>query len=262
MARTEDRFLRGVTGGVFLFLYAPILVLVVLAFNESGLPTTWSGFSLHWYREAFANTAITSSLRNTLVVAIASMVLSTVIGSMLAMGLERAARRSRALASVVYAPLVIPDIVLAAALLSFYNLVFSRGFGLQLGLWSVILAHTTFNIAFVAAIVRTRFRDMDWSTVEASLDLGASHLRTIRKVVLPTVLPGVVAAALVAFTLSLDEFVIAFFTAGTAITFPIQVYSMIRFGVTPEVNAISSVVIVASTLLLIASQRLRGGRVL
>jgi spermidine/putrescine transport system permease protein len=179
-----------------------------------------------------------------------------VIGTLFAYGTERARRRA-ALEGLVFVPMVVPDIVLAIALLSFFNLVLVEQLGMQLGLWSVVLAHATFAIAFVAAIVRTRFRDLDFSTIEASRDLGASELQTFRHVTLPAILPGVVAGALVAFTLSLDEFVIAFFTAGPEVTFPIQVYSMIRFGVTPVINAAAAVVVVLSAVLILISLLVR-----
>jgi spermidine/putrescine transport system permease protein len=258
-ASRGERLLAGHFALVLAFLYLPIAVLIVLSFNESGLPTAWGGFSARWYESAVQNEAIISSLGNTLIVAGVTTLISTVIGTLLAVGLERSVQ-SRVLEGAVFVPMVIPEIVLAIALLSFYNLVFVGWAGLQLGLWSIILAHSVFNI--VAAIVRTRLRHFDFSTVEASLDLGASEVRTFRKVMLPALLPGVIAGALVAFTLSFDEFVIAYFNAGTTVTFPIQIYSMIRFGVTPEINAIATFVVVLSFTLLLVSQRLRGREVL
>jgi spermidine/putrescine transport system permease protein len=166
--------------------------------------------------------------------------------------------RSTSLDAASYVPMIVPDIVLAIALLSFYNLVFTQWLGFGLGLWSVILGHAVFGIAFVAAIVRTRLRHFDDSTIEASQDLGANEWQTFRHVTLPQIGPGIVAGALVAFTLSLDEFVIAFFTAGTTVTFPIQVYSMVRFGVTPEINAAATIVVVVSLLLMLIALKLRG----
>ena len=241
------------------FLYAPILVLVGLSFNASGLPTAWGGFSTGWYAELLRDSNLLGAALNTLIVGVWATLIATVLGTLLAFGLERAVR-SRTLDGLVYVPMVIPDIVLAIALLSFYNLVFTQWLGVGLGLWSVILGHAVFGIAFVAVIVRTRLRHFDHSTVEASLDLGANEWRTFRHVTLPAIMPGVVAGALVAFTLSLDEFVIAFFTAGTSVTLPIQVYSMIRFGITPVINAAATVVVGVSLLLVLASLRVRGTR--
>jgi spermidine/putrescine transport system permease protein len=241
------------------FLYLPIAVLIGLSFNESGLPTSWGGFSTKWYEEMLNNDELIASAINTLIVAFWATVLSVVIGTLLAFGLERVVR-STALDAVSFVPMIVPDIVLAIALLSFYNLVFTQWLGVGLGLWSIVLSHAVFGIAFVAAIVRTRLRHFDDSTVEASLDLGANEWRTFRHVTLPAIAPGVIAGGLVAFTLSLDEFVIAYFTSGTAETFPIKVYSMVRFGVTPEINAASTVVVLGSLLLILVALRFRGSR--
>lgn len=249
------RWLGAHLGLVFLFLYLPIAVLIVLSFNESGLPTAWTGFSTRWYESVAVNEKILGAAGTTIVIAAISTLIATAIGTLLALGLERLTNNAL-LDGLVFVPGIIPDIVLAIALLSFYNLVFTGLLGLKLGLWSVIVAHVVFNITFVTAIVRTRLRHFDISIEEASLDLGADEVTTFRKITLPVILPGVIAAALVAFTLSVDEFVVAFFTAGTTITFPIQVYSMIRFGVTPEINAIATVVVVVSFVLVLASQRL------
>ena len=242
---------------VLAFLYLPIAVLVGLSFNASGAPTAWGGFSTKWYGAVLADGDILRAARNTLVVAICSTVIATVLGTLFAYGTERARRRRGLLDGVMFVPMVVPDIVLAIALLSFFNLVVVEQWNLELGLWSVVLSHAVFSIAFVAAIVRTRFANLDFATIEASRDLGATELQTFVRITLPAIAPGVVAGAMIAFTLSLDEFVIAFFTAGSEVTFPIQVYSMIRFGVTPEINAIATLVIVVSAALLLASLGIR-----
>jgi spermidine/putrescine transport system permease protein len=242
-------------GLVLVFLYAPVVVLMVLSFNESGQPYAWGGFSIRWYEELVGNSQIQGAVLATLVVGLAATLIATVLGTLLALGLERTTRSS-ILDAGVFVPVIIPDIVMAIALLSFYNLVFTGIMGLDLGLWSVVLSHVVFGIAFVAAIVRTRLRHFDSSIEEASMDLGAGPVRTFVSITLPVIAPGVIAGALIAFTLSIDEFVIAFFTAGTAVTFPIRIYSMIRFGVTPEINAIATIVVVVSIVLVIASQRL------
>lgn len=254
--RLEGRALAIHAGLVYLFLYGPIAVLVVLSFNDSGLPTAWTGFSTRWYGALMENQAIISSVLNTLIVAVFSTVIATAIGTLLALGLEQG-RRSSALDAFVFVPMIIPDIVLAIALLSFYNLL-----NITLGLHSIILSHVVFNIAFVCAVVRTRLKNFDYSIVEASIDLGASEAGTFWRIVLPVIFPGVLAGALLAFTLSVDEFIIAFFTAGAgpaSTTFPMQVYSMIRFGVTPEVNAIATLVLAVSFTLILLSQRLGRG---
>ena len=238
---------------VYLFLYGPIVVLIVLSFNETGLPTAWGGLSTRWYGELLANQEIIDTVVNSIVVAIVSTLLATVIGTLLALGLEQG-RRSSLLDALAFTPMIIPDIVLAIALLSFYSLI-----QMTLGLHSIILSHVVFNIAFVCAVVRARLRNFDHAIVEAALDLGANEWRAFREVTLPVIFPGVLAASLLAFTLSLDEFIIAFFTAGagpSSTTFPMKVYAMIRFGVTPEVNAIATIVLAASFTLILVSQRI------
>ncbi|HSE75051.1 MAG TPA: ABC transporter permease [Dongiaceae bacterium] len=241
---------------VYVFLYVPILVLIVLSFNRSGLPTAWTGFSTEWYGRLVANPKILSAAGNSLIVATASTLISTIIGTLLAMGMEDG-KPSPWLDALVAAPMIIPDIVLAIALLSFYTLL-----NMSLGLHSIVLSHAVFNIAFVAMVVRTRLKNFDRSIVEASIDLGAGEFTTFRRVTLPVIGPGVIAAALLAFTLSIDEFIIAYFTAGAgqgSTTFPMQIYAMIRFGVTPEINAIATIVIGFSFFLVLLSQRLNRG---
>jgi spermidine/putrescine transport system permease protein len=222
------------------------------------MPTAWTGFSINWYAKLAHSPEIISSAMNTLIVAAVSTVIATTLGTLLALGVERR-RRSNALDALLFAPMIIPDIVLAIALLSFYTLL-----GFTLGLHSIILSHVVFNIAFVCAIVRTRLRNFDYSVVEASIDLGASGVTTFRRVTLPIIWPGVLAGALLAFTLSVDEFIIAFFTAGpgsSSTTLPMRIYAMIRFGVTPEINAMATVVMLFSFTLVIFSQRIGKGAV-
>jgi spermidine/putrescine transport system permease protein len=254
-SRSSRLALGAIFIGVLVFLYLPIAVLVGLSFNSSGLPTSWGGFTTSWYGELWGDEEIRSAAVSTLTVAVFATLVSVLVGTPLAFGLERI--HSRFLDGFVFTPMIIPDIVLAIALLSTYNLVFTQWFGRELGLWSVILAHATFGIAFVAVVVRTRLRHFDHSTVEASLDLGANEWRTFLRVTLPQVLPGIIAGGLIAFTLSVDEFVIAFFTAGTDITLPIQIYSMIRFGVTPVINALAAIVLAVSLALVVVAVAVR-----
>jgi spermidine/putrescine transport system permease protein len=187
-----------------------------------------------------------------------STALASVIGTLLALGVERS-RKSSALDALLFAPMIIPDIVLAIALLSFFTLI-----RMTLGLQSIILAHVVFNIAFVCAVVRARLRSFDWSLEEASRDLGAGAVTTFRYVTLPLILPAIVAGALLAFTLSIDEFIIAYFTAGAgqgSTTLPMQIYAMLRFGVTPEINAMATIVLFVSFVLVLSAQRLNRGRI-
>lgn len=252
----DPRLMLLVLGAVFAFLYVPISVLVALSFNESGLPTAWTGFSTEWYGALLANSDIMGAAWNTLVVALVSTVMATLLGTLLAVGVEIRRRKGRALETVIFAPMIIPDIVLAIALLSFFSML-----DVALGLHTIVMSHVVFNLAFVCAVVRARLKTFDWSIVEASADLGASTAVTLRRVVLPVLAPAVIAGALLAFTLSVDEFIIAFFTAGAgrdSITLPMQIFAMIRFGVTPEINALSTIVMAVSVIALTLSQRLNG----
>ena len=245
-------------GLTYAFLYLPILVLMILSFNKAGLPTAWGGFSLEWYGKLFANPKIQQAAFNSLVVALISTLIATAIGTALALGVERA-RPSAAREALLFAPMIIPDIVLAIALLSFFTLL-----KFSLGLHSIIMAHVVFNIAFVTAVVRARLKSFDWSLTEVSRDLGAGAQQTFWHITFPLILPSVVAAALLAFTLSVDEFIIAYFTAGagqSSTTLPMQIYSMIRFGVTPEINAMATIVMVIAFVALFTAQRLNKGQV-
>jgi spermidine/putrescine transport system permease protein len=238
---------------MFLFLYAPIAILMALSFNRAGLPTVWTGLSVGWYAKLLDSPAILSAARNSLIVAAISTVVATILGMLLALGVERR-RPSAMLDALLFAPMIIPDIVLAIALLSFFTLL-----KLTLGLHSIILAHVVFNIAFVCAVVRARLRNFDWSLIEVSRDLGATAFATFFRVTLPLLLPAVIAGALLAFTLSIDEFIIAYFTAGAgqaSTTLPMRIYSMIRFGVTPEINAMATIIMLISFTLILASQKL------
>jgi spermidine/putrescine transport system permease protein len=253
-----SKALRAHLIGTFAFLYLPIIVLMVLSLNKAGLPTAWGGVSFEWYGKLATNEKVLSAAWNSLLVAIFATAISTVIGTMLAFGVERA-RPSAARDALLFAPMIIPDIVLAIALLSFFTLV-----KFKLGLHSIIMAHVVFNIAFVCAVVRARLKSFDWSLVEVSRDLGATATTTFLKVTLPLVFPAIIAGALLSFTLSIDEFIIAYFTAGagqSSTTLPMQIYAMIRFGVTPEINAMATIVMFVSFVLVLAAQRLNRGKI-
>jgi spermidine/putrescine transport system permease protein len=235
----------------YLFLYAPIAVLVAMSFNSGDSPYSFDGFSLKWYGELAGNADIRQGLVNTLIVAVGATVLSTVLGTLLAVGMARHSR-SKALDAIGVLPAVLPDLVLGIGLLMFYVWV-----KMELGLRSVLLAHAVFGMAFVAAVVRTRLAHADTSLEEASRDLGATPAATFFRITLPQLAPGIAAGALLAFTLSVDEFVIAFFTsAPTEPTLPIVIYSMVRFGVTPEINALATVLLAVSFTVVIAAQRM------
>lgn len=235
----------------FVFLYLPIAVLMVMSFNSSRLPFSWGGFSTKWYVELARSENVITGLVNTLIVALGATVLATILGTLLAIGLQRHSRSSL-LDAYSLVPAIVPDIVLAIGLLSFYALV-----GMTLGLQSVLLGHVVFGMAFVTAVVKARLSQVDPSLEEASADLGAGSVSTFFRITLPSIAPGVIAGALLVFTLSLDEFVIAFFTNGpSSPTLPIVIYSMVRFGVTPEINALATLLVVVSFTIVIAAQRI------
>jgi spermidine/putrescine transport system permease protein len=211
----------GVIG--YLFLYLPIIILVIFSFNDSRSTAQWSGFSMRWYGEMIADDQVILALWNSLFVAIVSTIISTILGTLAALGMERYTFRGKlAMDALLYLPIIIPDIAMAIMLLLFFNLSgigFSPWqielFGLRLAVpYSVIIGHAAFNVAFVAVVVRARLANMDPVLEEAAQDLYANSWRTFWKVTLPMMMPGVLGGALLAFTLSLDEFVITFFTAG------------------------------------------------
>lgn len=235
----------------YLFLYLPIALVVVMSFNASSNPFVFSGFSLRWYPELFADSAILGGLGVTLVVAASATTIAVVLGTLLAYGIHRHTRGGLIRAYAI-APAVIPDILLGIGLLAMFSML-----GFTLGRHSVIIAHAVFATAFVTAVVLARLATMDSSLEEASRDLGEGAVRTFWRITLPQLLPGVLAGGLLAFTLSLDEFVIAFFTsAATEPTLPIVVYSMVRFGVTPTVNALATLLLGVTMIAVIAAQRL------
>ena len=237
--------------GTYVFLYIPIAVLVVMSFNASKNPFTWTGFSTQWYSALFNNDLIRQGFVNTMIVAVGATILATILGTLLAIGVARYFR-STVVEAYSLAPAIIPDLVLAIGLLAFFALV-----GVTLSLFSVLLAHVVFGMAFVAAVVIARIGQTDSSLEEASRDLGASAITTFFRITLPSLAPGIIAGALLVFTLSLDEFVVTYFTNGpTTPTLPIVIYSMVRFGVTPEINALAALLLLVSFTIVISAQRI------
>jgi spermidine/putrescine transport system permease protein len=251
VAGRSSRLMRIPFVATYVFLYVPIAVVVVMSFNSSRSPFVWRGFSLDWYRELFESRALIRGLGNTLVVASGATVIATVLGTLLAVGIHRHTRGGLIRAYAI-APALLPDLLLAIGLLSLFALL-----QVTLGLHTIVVAHSVFAMAFVTAIVLARLANLDPSLEEASRDLGAGPGRTFLRVTVPQLAPGIVAGALLAFTLSVDEFVIAFFTAGpTTSTLPIVIYSMVRFGVTPEVNALATILLGVSITAIVVAQRL------
>jgi spermidine/putrescine transport system permease protein len=245
----------------YTFLYLPIAVLVLFSFSASRYASIWGGFSLEWYAKLFHNPDIAQALLNSLVIAAATTLIATVLGTLAALGLERVADRGRAahFDAALTLPILIPDIVQGIALLLFLVLMFN---GLEyaldwrptLGRTTVIIAHVAFAISYVAVVVRARLSGMDKRLEEAAMDLGANEWQVFQRITLPLIWPGVLSGGLLAFTLSLDEFVITFFTSGPgATTLPIQVWSMVKRGVTPEINALSTLMLLGSIALVTLS---------
>lgn len=235
---------------LYAFLWLPILIVVIFSFNASRFGVAWGGFTTKWYRALAENSQALDAMKNTLLLATISTLVSTTLGTMLGYGLSRfKTRATKAANTLLYIPVFIPDIVMAVSLLLFYSLL-RRWLGFfQLGLSTMILAHVTFQIPFVAIVVRSRLQGLDPALEEAAHDLGANSLQTFFHVTLPMMLPGVIAGALLAFTLSLDDFVVSFFTSGPgSTTLPILIYSSVKRGLTPEINALSTLIVAASIL--------------
>ena len=237
-------------GLVFIFLYLPIIVLVVFSFNSSEMNIVFEGFTLDWYKNLFANTNLTSAFTNTLIVAVISTVVSTIIGTISAVGLHKYDFPFKNLVNkLIYIPIVIPEIVLGISLLSIYTLM-----KMELGLFTIILSHIAFSIPYVIVSVRSTLSSITPSYEEAAQDLGANSLKTFFHITLPLIKPGVVSGATLAFTLSLDDVVISYFTAGPGSnTLPLHIYSIIKTGITPDVNALTSLMLLVIMIILTSS---------
>lgn len=239
---------------VYGFLYVPILILVVFSFNQSRF-TIWTGFSLNWYRAVFANTEMAEATWNSVVIAIVSSAISAAIGTLAAYGLWK--RRSPSLSTGLYLSLVTPEIVTGISLLAFYQFLF-RFIHLSLGMWTVILAHVAFSVAYVAIVVAARLRGLDPAIEEAALDLGATPWRAFTRVTLPSLWPGILAAGLLALIVSFDDYVITSLVAGVdSETLPMVIYAVARRGANPAINAVSAIIFVVLGALIIISERFR-----
>ncbi|HKP10690.1 MAG TPA: extracellular solute-binding protein, partial [Blastocatellia bacterium] len=255
--RWLPRPLTSFTGLVYLFLYAPIVVLVGLSFNSSRFTTIWQGFTWRWYQLAWRDAELVAALRMSLIVGLLTTLLATLVGTAAALALARyRVRLRRAAEAVVFLPVIIPEIVIGFATAALFG-----ALGVAFGVSTIIAAHVAFSISYVVFIVRARAAGLSRSLEEAAMDLGATPWQTFVKVTLPLILPAVVAAALLVFTLSLDDYVITSFVAGPgAATLPLKIYSMVKTGVTPEINAISTVLLAVTVMMVFVSDRLASGR--
>ena len=245
------------TVAVYAFLYAPLIVLVAFSFNRARLAARWEGLTLEWYAVALRDQHVLAALRNSVIIALATTVLATAAGTAAALAFHRLRLRAHGTwDALVVMPLVLPEIVLAASLVLLF-----AAMGLRLGFFTVVLAHVAFSLSYAIVVVRARLAGFDRSLEEAAMDLGASPLRTLRHVTLPLIAPGILAAALLVFSVSIDDYVVTSFVAGVgATTLPLHIYSMVRSGLSPEINAVSTVLLTATVLLLFAAWRLEQGR--
>jgi len=247
------RLLTIVSICLYLFLYAPIVVVILFSFNDNPHGASWTGFTAHWYMKLVRNPDILQAFKNTLWLGGISTFISTILGTLLGIGLNRYNfRGKRWLTSSLYFPVAIPDIIMAVALMLFYGIARQMSGVFDLGMTTMILGHITFQIPFVAIVVRARLSGLDPALEEAAQDLGANAWQIFWRINLPLLTPGILAGALLAFTLSLDDFIVSFFTTGPgATTLPIYIYSSVKRGITPEINAVSSLMIVASISLVL-----------
>ncbi|NLE25046.1 MAG: ABC transporter permease [Clostridiaceae bacterium] len=233
---------------VFLFLYAPIIVLIVFSFNKSKSRGQWGGFTFDWYIDLFKDRQIREALYFTILIAVISTLISTIVGTVAALGINNMTRFGRTvMLNVNNLPVLNPDIVTGVALMTLFISI-----RIELGFVTMLIAHIVFSIPYVILAVLPKLRQMNKHTAEAALDLGATPAYAMRKVIIPEIMPGIVSGALIAFTLSIDDFVISFFTAGTSVTnLSILIYSMAKRGVKPTINALSTLMFVVVLILMI-----------
>jgi spermidine/putrescine transport system permease protein len=257
VGKIPDRALLLFSVLIYAFLYAPILVLMFFSFNSTRSTQTWTGFSTEWYVSLLRDQTIHDAFFNSMKVGITATLIATVIGTFTALALTRHNFRGKVAAdTTIYAATVMPEIVVGVSLLVFFVATLIP-LGIELGIVTIVIAHVAFTISFVTIVVRARLAGMDESLEEAAQDLGANPVTTFMRVTLPLIFPGVMAGALLAFTLSFDDFVITFFVSGVgSSTLPLKIYSMIKFGVTPVINALSTVVLVATIALIFGGSRL------
>jgi spermidine/putrescine transport system permease protein len=257
---TKRWWMRGWVGAVVFFLYAPLLVLIVFSFNDSKANIVWKGFTLKYYAKVFKNESLMAALGNSLTIAFLATVFSLMLGALAAVMLWRFRFPGKVVTEgVMSLPIVVPEICMGVAMLVFFAQIgWPTDLPWPLSLSAITIAHITFCFPFVTMVVRARLGSFNRQMEEAALDLGASHWRVFRDILLPHLKPGLIAGALLSFTLSLDDFVITFFTSGpNTITFPVKVYSMVRFSVTPEVNAVSALLILLTVILTAVALKLQ-----
>ncbi|AYB40676.1 ABC transporter permease [Brevibacillus laterosporus] len=238
---------------IIAFLYLPIAVLILYSFNDSRINATWSGFTLKWYTSLFENDRVLDALMNSLIIAVVTTVVTTILAAFLSLALHRYKFRfKQAFNGLIYLPILIPDILMGLSLLVMFSQLY-----MPLGKLTIIIAHITFSLSFAVVIITARLAGMGQELEEAAQDLGASAFNTFRYVTLPIISPGLIAAALMTFTMSLDDFVISFFVAGPdSTTLPLYIYGMVKRGVSPELNALSTIMILVIVVLIVLAESL------
>lgn len=239
---------------MYAFLYLPILTLIIFSFNQSKSGVVWKGFTLEWYQRLWHDDSIGIALENSLIIAAVTTIIATTIGTMAALAMHKYRFRGKALwDSLVYMPVIVPEIVMGVSLLSFFAIL-----KIGLGITTITIAHIAFCLSYVIIVVRARLHGFDRSLEEASMDLGANKYETFFYVTLPIIAPGVLSGALLCFTLSIDDFVITFFTQGpNSTTLPLKIYSMVKFGVTPVINAVSTIFLLITGIVVVLVTRIQ-----
>ncbi len=247
-------WLLGISLGNLLFLYGPVLILIAFSFNASRLTATWQGFTLQWYRELMSDHALLIALQKSMIVAAVSTAIAATLGVAAAVGIETLSRRKqRVIEGAMLMPLIVPEVMLGVSLMLFFVTI-----KWPLSLVTVTIGHVAFNVPVMMIIVRTRLRQLDAHLLEAAYDLGATPWQAFRRVTLPLLAPAIIGGVLLTLTISLDDFIVTFFTGGPgSTTLPLKVYSMIKSGVSPEINALSAVLAVASMALVGAAAALQ-----
>ncbi len=244
---------------ILLFLYVPIFVLIVFSFNESKSRSVFSGFTLDWYKRLFNNRIIISSLINTIIIAFAASIISTILGTLAAIGINSMRKVPKAMVmNVTNMPIINPEIVTGVSLMLLF-VFFAARMKIEFGFVTLLIAHITFDVPYVILNIMPKFRQMDPHLFEAAQDLGCSPFQSFKKIILPEIMPGIISGFLMAFTYSLDDFVISYFTSGsTSQTLPITIYSMTRRKISPEINALSTLIFLVVVIILIVKNIIEG----
>ncbi len=256
--KRHKKILAPVSIALYLFIYLPLIIVVVYSFNLAKFGAGWTGFTTKWYSALFQNEVALNAAITTIELAVLSTMIATVFGTMLGLTLARSDFTGKKISSgLLYLPVIVPDILMAVGLVAFYGIVRDSLGLFNLGFWTMTIAHITFEIPFVALVVQARLQGLNKALPEAAADLGANRWQAFRYVTLPLIMPGIISGALLAFTMSLDDFVVSFFTTGPgATTLPILIYSSVKRGISPEINALSTLMILASVILTVIVARI------